>query len=253
MALSNTTMENKEKILDKLKKLIALQEGAEQISSINEAANAAEKIQTILIKYNLELSDALGHKSKDVKIGILGVKIKVEDLGYDKRQGSWLSVLANGITRYNFGELVQNYSYNGLDTFHVLAAEQNLLVIEYLIRSLASQIKSLERQEYSNHRHEQRGAFRRRFLMGAALGVTAKLREQMEYQQRNTEGVTALVLFNKEALQTKMNEEYPEIEPSKTSTKMADGSNAAALGYIKGKSLDINKGVEGSTNTKQLK
>jgi len=244
-----------EKILDKLKKLIALQEGAEKIGSISEAANAAEKIQTILIKYNLEMSQVLNHKRPE-KLNVLGIKIMVDDLGYDKRHGKWLSYLMGGIARYNFGKVINNLKNGEISSFHFLAAEQNLFIIEYLAQYLSKTAMSLERQEYKNFPNEPRGSFRRRFLMGAAMGIISKLREQLEYQEQHTEGVTALVVFNREAIELRSQELYPALRSGKgagTGTMRTMVGDIAAIGYTKGQEVQINRGVEGNSNLKELK
>ena len=50
-----------ESIIEKVQKLLRLQKGAEDIGSLEEAANAAEKVQTLLLKHNLEMADISAH------------------------------------------------------------------------------------------------------------------------------------------------------------------------------------------------
>ena len=50
-------MENKDKILDKIKKLLKLQHSAETLGNEGEAYAAANAVHRLLTTYNLSLSD----------------------------------------------------------------------------------------------------------------------------------------------------------------------------------------------------
>lgn len=85
-------------LLDKLNKLKNLEEGAKSVGSMEEAANAAEKFQALLLKYNLDEETVLSE----------GVKAKVQMLcsEYDldkiqsKTEAGWLKKLVLIIAKH---------------------------------------------------------------------------------------------------------------------------------------------------------
>ena len=79
--------EQTKSIIEKVQKLLSLQKGAEVIGSLKEAANAAEKVQTLLLKYNLEMADISAYDpDREQKIG----RAIYRDVYAKKNEGKWI-------------------------------------------------------------------------------------------------------------------------------------------------------------------
>ena len=83
------------KIHDKISKLIRLEEGAKEIGSMEEAANAAAQIQKLLLKYNIDRNQLEPEKQKE---NIISKEVEIgKEHGYKKTESDWMLVLANHI------------------------------------------------------------------------------------------------------------------------------------------------------------
>jgi hypothetical protein len=188
-----------EKIMIKIKKLLSLQEGAEKINSLEEAANAAEKIQRLLLKHNLSLRDV---QSMEERVeGTDHTIVPASDYGYNKREGGWVASLVNGIAKHNLCYLVITSCQGELETLTILGSADNLEIVTYMSKTLIKMARNMETRAWAYYDgSEKRGKFRRGFLMGFTMGVLKKLRETLEEMQAEDSHLTALVIQNTEAL-----------------------------------------------------
>ena len=93
----STQQADLDKIKGKLEKLVKLQQGATKIGSLEEAANAAEKIQTLLFKYNLSMADINTDEQREEDIK--NNSLDLSELGRVKTS-VFISLLAICIGRY---------------------------------------------------------------------------------------------------------------------------------------------------------
>src|SRR5210317_1825779 len=94
---------------DKLKKrleaLYAKAESAKQIGNLEEAATFAAKVQELLVKYNLEMTDLDLDKNEPKADGRYFDFHEMH--GWQKTDGAWLVTLYHVIATYNFGSVIR--------------------------------------------------------------------------------------------------------------------------------------------------
>lgn len=96
--MAKLTDEERKRILAKIKKLLALKEGAEKVGSEGEAYAAANGVHRLLTEYNLSMSDVLGEDGERK-----GPKIEQsEGISYMSHFGLWKQKLMGNICRYNY-------------------------------------------------------------------------------------------------------------------------------------------------------
>jgi len=238
-----------EKILEKIQKLIALQEDAKDKGSLEESANAAAKVQALLLKHNLDMEQVNGHSKEEVILKTISGK----GIGWNKRQGKWVHSLYNGICTHNFGKLVLGTGWDKEEVkLHIMAEKSNLEVIEYLGYTLTQKILNLQSiawRKYSGS--DLKGTFRRGYLQGATLGILSKLREQREAAIEANDQVAGLVLVKSKKVEEFTEEQFPNLRKDKgSSTKASDA--AIGMGFRDGRAQDINAGVGQGTAKGEL-
>lgn len=113
-----------EKMLDKVRKLLAL---AERAGTEEEAANAMTRVQEILAKYNLDIGDV---KIDDVAAGMAE---ETMDVAWNQ---SWIKYVATGIGRLYFCKvLVQTHSTDYLRLFFTGRAV-NIMTAKYVLETV---------------------------------------------------------------------------------------------------------------------
>jgi len=240
-----------ESIIEKVQKLLALQKGAEEIGSLAEAANAAEKVQTLLLKYNLEMDDISRHDpGKDQKMG----RAKYEGVIAKKNEGQWIYRLYSVLADHNFCDIVfTNYRMdNGKKNKYVnlIGTKDNVLVVKFLADQLELRLRSLEVKAWNKEgrfTHEKRNSFRRGYLIGACQGIDSQLSEVKRRAMRESEQVHGLVIANEAKLKEALTELFPLLKNGRR-TKSPSAQIAGSMGYRDGRSIQINKGMGSGNN-----
>lgn len=233
------------KILERLKKLLALEEGAKALDSLEEAAVAASKIQSLLLTYNLELADVQSHIAGSKKEDFEIRRIKVKDL-QSKIEGKWIKRLFTKLCKYNLCENIVIYSpgHRQEDEIAIIGLTTNIDIVEFLAMQLIERLKTIEGRFWRGYSGPtKRNAYKRAFLMGAAIGIGDKLQIQWEAAQQSSVSVTALVVNNKIAIQNFIQAEMGNINTGKASAPLS-GTDAMVKGYQTGKNMDIHKGLD---------
>ena len=240
-----------ESIIEKVQKLIALQKGAEEIGSLEEAANAAEKVQTLLLKYNLEMDDISRHDpDKDQKMG----RAKYQEVIAKKNEGMWIYRLYAVLADHNFCDVVYtNYRMdNGKRNKYVnlIGKKDNVQVVKFLADQLELRLRSLEVKAWNKtgrFTNEKRNAFRRAYLLGACQGIDSQLGEVKRRAMRDNSQVQGLVLANDIKLQEALAQLFPNLKTGRR-TKGYSAYMAGSLGYRDGKEIQIQKGMGSGEN-----
>lgn len=243
-------MEVPQEIIDRLKKLFALEEGALSIGSIHEAEVASLKAQELLLKWNLEKSDLKQEEQKIVN--------RILEIGklYKKCFGDYIPFLVNGLAQYNLCKAVLLSSNRGkeFERIIIFGERNNLEILEFLIFQLKEKIEKLAKLKYKALLLESNpNSFYRAFCSGAVGGLIDKLRKELEKFKDHDLNCSALVLSNKEQLKDAKNKYFDDWGKFKISkpNKLSD-SDGFLHGWISGQNLDINKGLNKS-NTDVLK
>ena len=127
------TQIDKEKIVDKIKKLFALSESPNE----NEAARALENANRLLLKYNLEMKDI----NNDININ----SMMEETLLKAGRLVSWKIVLYIAVSKLNNCVIYISNIRSGNKSVQVIGKKQNIeitsLMFEYLSETLEAKMK----------------------------------------------------------------------------------------------------------------
>lgn len=246
-----------EAIIEKVKKLLELQKGAEAIGSLEEAANAAEKVQAILFKYNLELADVSNHINKsddDIK------RFEEKGIYAKKNEGQWIYHLYGMLAKHNLcGIILSGFWDDHMRKrnlyVNIIGTKENVEVVKFLGDMLEERIRILCKRAYNQEGkfdEKNPNAFRRAYYMGAVHGIDTQLIEAKERAMQANVKITALVLAHDRKVQNAISEMFPSLKSGRRSRGPGCGIGGA-LGYRDGKEISINKGIGGSENaTKSL-
>lgn len=254
-------MDNLEKIKLKLQKLLTLQKGATEIGSYEEAANAMEKIQTILLKYNLQREDVPDKQATNYMV----IKKSADDIYLTPKYSYWNVILIQGIARLNFCKVIAHTRGSSeVIGITILGDALGIELTVYLYEQLYVKIRSGEASAFKKYEclGEKRGKFRRGYLMGATLAITDRLREMLENlkqgksvlddegSQMDGAACTAMVLRKNADLDLFVNKTFNNLSAGKV--RRSNGSAAVGIGVMDGKRMSINTGISGNSNSKRL-
>lgn len=188
-------MESKDKILDKIKKLLKLQSSAESLGNEGEAYAAANAVHRLLTAYNLTLGDIASDVNDRLNI------IESEEISYRSPYGSrWKRDLLALVTANNY---CKAFVISGRQHMQVVGQEDNVAVIKNLYTYLVSSFTSLalrRRVEFDNllllegQRLTDRG--RKKFLHSYFVGAVAGLRENFESHEPTSEENGLIICHN---------------------------------------------------------
>ena len=239
----------KENVINKIRKLLKLQYGAEKIGSEGEAFAAAEAIRRLLTEYNLTLNDVGTEKEKQ-EIEMTEDAISFVD-GYGF---TWKKVLMSTICEFNFCSMY----IRGDKKMLIIGAEHNVIVCREFFTYLCQVFRRLAQQRLDEHQLElyaegkrltDKGCkeFIRSYLEGTGFG----LHDNYESRQPTSEE-TALVLCHQ-----KMAEDYLH---NKTSYQHQGTHNpkeravyeeAFMAGFDDGLNVSLDKQIEGGKKPTQ--
>jgi hypothetical protein len=208
-------------IIEKLAKLIAHEESAREIGSLQEAEAFADKIQQLLSQHKLSLSDVEGKKEEAEGLSYTVVRPsewmedKVRAQVWERQQSvvSWLFHLANGIARSNDCVVVL-YGRSNIFQFVGVKSDREPVVelFRYMAR-LAWELSTKAQQEAKDSLRAEVGwsgsaadvnaasrQYRTGWLQGFSDAVVKRLyaqRRSMMDEAKATSNETALVLVDR--------------------------------------------------------
>ena len=257
-------MENSKDILEKIKKLMAHQQSALEMGSVEEAEAFATKIQNLLNKYNLSIGDISIEKRED-EITEDSFKLKIPSIG--SRTNFWIF---NAIARNNWCKAY--IIGKGKDNqMIIVGTPENIEICKY-IHSVVTPIflkvgKKKYKEEYVPEWNQMKAdglnvdapvgldTYMRTFIKGCADGLDEKLRAEMEkfVKENSTDeavaelGCSALVIVkgNEAALVSYTDKKWGKSGKSR-GTKLNYNTGAYSKGVETGRNVQINKGVGGS-------
>lgn len=190
----------KAEILEKARNILAYTHSSNE----NEAAVAATKLQELLFRYKLSMTDIQLYKGKLQSNGIIHL---FEEINHRKNQGRWKLYLANSVARYNFCDIL----VAGNRIVFIGEPLDIELVVE-LFHWLEGEIEGLSKIACNGYTGLDRlPTFRRAFLQGCTLTINRRLYKQWQALKDETEQSTALVRVNKQALNTYMADKIGKI------------------------------------------
>lgn len=217
-------MDNKEKIIERIGKLLSLSESPNEA----EAKEAAKKAHKMLADYNLSISD---------------IKIKSEVISKTKYGGkyekSWRSHLLNGIAHYNYCRLVilkgRNRITGSFVEYKIYGREYNIKTVLMLYDYLEATIMRIARENMKEYSFF--GGFdKENFKMGMVLSIL----NRMEDEKLKSEN--ALMCLSTEAAEAADKDNEHLIKVRERNGVDINGSFVA--GYNEGKNISLNQQIK---------
>jgi len=213
---------DKEKIVDKIRKLLALSESSNE----HEALLAMENANKFLMKYNLTMSD----------ISEVDINGMIEDDVISGRKiMSYKTNLLNAIMKLNNCEVVIHNRVRGEKTVRALGKKHNIQVSVSMYEYLISTMEKLSKKE----RGINLNSFRLGFAQAIGQKVNEIINERKKGQNEFDRACTALVVQEKALVEKFMKEKYPNLTRTRSTSSIRDHESFMA-GRVAGQSVSLN-------------
>ena len=230
----STQQADLDKIKGKLEKLVKLQQGATKIGSLEEAANAAEKIQTLLFKYNLSMADINTDEQREEDIK--NNSLDLSELGRVKTSGRWMETLVGVIARNNLCQVVW-----AQPRCVIFGNKENIEVVTLFSIQLISRIQDMAKQSWKEYNGpEKRNSYIRGYTIGAVAGIAIKLKENKAELEKQS-NMTALVVANEKLVQEAMKTKFHNLKSGRRSS--SSSQDGRRQGVKDGKNMNIHKAI----------
>lgn len=236
-------MKNLDDIKAKLSKLIAKEESARELGNQAEAEAFAQKIQAMLLEYELSM-DEFRDKQGNVVDDVNKEKVELGDL-LGSHEGTWIYRLYSACSPTNFCDCIHPFKYE-YEYLTLIGTQLNREFVHYMVNQLISKLRELARRSFKDYGGtDKRNTYIRSFLAGAVKGIRERLEAEREKAKANSEQVYGLVLAKDAALKTYMESEYPPGSLGKKAQRVPQSVAGFVEGLLHGRSVGINKGVNG--------
>ena len=245
-----------DKILDKIKKLMKLQQSAEKIGSIEEAETVACKIQELLASHNLsadaidmteeKMTNCVGEEEFSYHCGTSGV--------------NWRLNLMGVIAKYNFCRCINYETWREKERMKLFGSEANIEVVKYIYEMMLRTFIQANRKACKKYFERgdvvgiTRHSFYKSFLNGCVAGLASKLKEEAEAFANANKKMNGVMVVNDKAISNFIAKKYEQTKSRASSGKIAMG--AYEQGKEVGKSASWNKALKTQpvtqVNNKQL-
>lgn len=232
-------MENKDKVIDRVRKMLNLANNA--AATEGERDNAMRMAHATLAKYNLSLGDAEEKQEKRV------------DSSIEISPHAWARSAIMAVAKLYFCDYFFCRKHNGKIQHYFVGRESNVVTAQemavYIIKSIGKEARKRTKDALED------GKFERDFCKGAAVSVLVRCRkiraeaEKGEMAEQASTG-TALVLSSlykqeREANALVIAAKYGPLTV-KESNQTAAGANAYGQGRDYGNKINLNKQVSQS-------
>jgi hypothetical protein len=229
-------MEASQKILDKIKKLKALSEGAAQINSIPESEAAVLLMNNLLTKYNLSLMDIDDTDNSKPSIEIERSELISIQNPYGKL---WKERLLMTLCRYNYCKTIE-YSYK----VFILGTKVNTMTVIDFFNTLQSVYLHNGKERYGQDKKHFKGGrltekYKRKYitsyLLGCSIGLSVKL------QEIRSQECTAVAIRHDELIQDYISENLNV--KSKPAKQTKPNESAYLKGFADGRRTNLQKTI----------
>jgi hypothetical protein len=233
-----------EKILDKVKKLLALASSTNE----HEALLAMARVRELYAKYNLDHVTTLS-KEQFVHLVITHSK---------KRMQSWEQRIISILTEHFFVKVLFCQQFDPETGKHapaveIIGARENVLMAEYVYYFLRSQVEFLvtsTTESGMKFKRSERNSFRLGVLDGFAKKLKSAEKDPIETshstpansRQLTVVGEALQKFHNDQGIEDYLSEIYPRLGRKRESAVEIDGQ-AFAAGHAAGKSITLNKPI----------
>lgn len=272
----------KESIISKIQKLVAKAESAKEVGNIEEAAAFSAKVNELLTRHNLAISDI---DTDDVD-EVTGVRI--DDLGLTTKAGKWTISLLSVIAEHNYCSTIYHQSRRikgfrvkteSTASVTIIGRPDNVEVVKYLYSVLKRQFESMCKSEWNAYLRTaknrisetfnisvkdvqlkrytgvtKRPTYIKSFMLGAVHGVNKKLTEQAaKAKEEFGAKMTDLMIVNNADINQYMSQHFPDTTAMRRNRSRVDGT-AYQKGQNAGQNAQMARGMTGGTSipTKML-
>ena len=234
----------KDSVIQKIRKLLKLQYGAENVGNAGEAYQAAKMVRKLLLEYNLSLKDVQGDEDGEI------MRVTESDpFSYADQYGlTWKRNLMVVICENNLCKLVTT---NQLKRMRIVGTEANVIICKEFYQYLLQVFRrlSMERLNEAQNEYLGTGMFmtepkKKDFIRSYLEGVSRGLQENYD-SQRPTSEETGLVLSHSRLIESYLHQKNIKkgrARHVKTEVR-ADGYDA---GYDDGRNVNLNRQITNS-------
>ncbi len=249
-------MTKKDKILEKLRKLMNLKESAKALGNYGEANAAAAGVTRLLMEYNLTEDDIPDQEkiNNPVIAEQIPYRTKLED-------GPWYRALASVVCQYNMAKCLIVFSRSNTrlqrTKIQIVGRQKNVEVVIYLISFLANVFVQQGRKNYPEYKHDcfwklrrtplPPGRYMRSFLVGCIAGLDDKFKEMQNNLEESK--LTSLVLSTSKEIDDFLKDE--KIGKVKESPKSPIDALCVRMGLDVGYNIEISKGINATVVDKE--
>ena len=219
-----------EKIIDKIKKLLALSTSSNE----HEAALAMKNANRLLMEHNLSMSDVT-----EVDLG----NIVENEVLSPQMITPWKLTLLNTVMRLNNCQIILNshgvYGKGGKRSVVAIGKEHNIMVSVAMYEYLLTTLKRMAKQAgLSNSRMFEDG-----FTHAVCEKINDIITERNKKQNEFDTQCTALVVVESAAVQKFIKEKHSNLETKNMRTSITDRQNYAK-GHMAGQSVSLNDQIK---------
>ena len=249
--------EERKRILAKIKKLLALKEGAEKIGSEGEAYAAANGVHRLLTEYNLSMADVMNEGGNGNGPDIS----QSDEISYASHFGLWKQTLMGIICKYNY---CQSVIAPRSKQVVIIGQEDNIAVCRQLYDYLVHAFVRLAKERFQDYLEQVEGIDRdipmsvaklmlgekkvNEFFHSYYIGTDNGLVVNFESRQPTSEE-KALVLSHRSAI-----DEYLKklnIRERRGTVNYSElNDNAWQEGYNDGKNINLDRQIGGEEQRK---
>lgn len=242
----------RDKILDKLRKLVSLKESAIELGNEGEANAAAAGISRLLMEYNLSEEDIPTEER-------ICNPVVMENIPYrcTYYNGRWYDDLVKIVCDNNLCQMLIHSERSTTGNFHfrrekfsIVGRKKNVETVTYLISYLSYQFCTIGKRKYAQYKHDciwKKGIYPhtetiylKSFLYGCVGGLNNQYRIMRTELTADPKNNSLIVAYKKEI------DEYlgnMKIGSLKQGTPTID-REIWIIGYKEGTSINLNSGLE---------
>lgn len=215
-----------ENVIDKLRKLMAMQESAKKIGNLAEAEAFAAKAQELLTKYKLEMTD-VEYAEQEAAEPIMGEFFSARELlnlSVKKRHDNWIGILINAIAEANFCKVIRSVNSNA---FRLVGRATDRTTTKNLFEYLSRACIEMAPQQAEEHfgpspvpgmRHPRE----RSFISSFKLGFAGAIYDRLEVKKQELRaGAPEQGLMRIDQLELAVKKTFEDLFPDRCSTAPA--------------------------------
>lgn len=264
--------QDREKLLDKVKKLMAI--ANDSGASANEVEVALKKANRLLVSHNLSMADvAISEIENDI------TETNPQDIyfGSVMSEGQWEPLLMEVLCEANLChslKYVAKYKSDGY--MSIIGTKENVIVVKYLYQVACDKLRAASKIAYNKHRKEvldeykpqgfsenellkmkvlgRRMVWIRNFLKGGVVGLKSKFaaeKKQMQQDDQLGQKFGLMLVSNRQAIQNFIDNKHKDVKVSSAPMNINPENAAFQIGVEEGKNTTLNQALV-SKNDNQL-